>query len=448
MIDKVRKTIQKYDMLREGDTVTVGLSGGADSVCLAYILLRLKDEIGFDLRAAHINHGIRGAEADRDESFVRDFCEKNGIELTVFHRSIPLEAEASGESEEECGRRIRYECFASLGGKTATAHNLSDSIETTVFNIIRGSSLKGVCGIPAVRGNIVRPLIECSSEEIRSFCRDNGISYVVDSTNLETQYTRNYIRREILPRFEKINPGYAGAITRLQASARRDSSYLEKTAEEFLGQAETERGLSCVQLKSADKAVAGRALVAFIREKSGLGAEYRHIGFISDNLGRDFEMQLDGRHFVRSKNGYITVTEKAGEEAGKFCVKLQIGENETPMGKIEISVCDREKIIFNKKNTGNVFLCNIDYDKIDGNTAVIRSRNEGDEITLAKRGVTKSLKKLYNELKIPKSARNSVPVIADGEKVIWVYGAGYNKKCEITEKTKKIMTIKAEDDYA
>lgn len=448
MINKVRETIRKYSMINSGDTVTVGLSGGADSVCLLHILLELQDEFGFTVKAAHINHGIRGAEADSDEAFVRRLCEENGIELAVFHKDIPREAEKSGESEEECGRRIRYECFSSLGGKIATAHSLTDSVETTVFNLVRGSSLKGACGIPAVRGDIIRPLIECDSEEIRDYCREQGYDFVTDSTNLETEYTRNFIRQEILPRFERINSGYARALSRFQMTARRDSELLDRLAREFTDANLSGRGLPCDKLMGADIAVRTRAIAGYIKSVSGTDPEFRHIEFISEHLGKDFALQLNKEYTAGVKNGYFSVFRNEEKSDEKFCFELKLGKNETPMGNIEISVSDRNKIKFNKKDTDSVFVCNIDYDKIDRNTAVIRSRNDGDKITLAKRGVTKSLKKLYNELKIPTSIRSGVPVIADGEKVIWVFGAGYNKNCEITETTTKIMTIKAEEDHA
>ncbi len=447
MIDKVRATIKKYAMIEKGDVVTVGLSGGADSVCLLHVLNEMKDELGFTLKAAHINHGIRGAEADSDENFVKNLCEKYKVELTVFHKNIPLESKKTGESEETCGRRIRYECFSSFDGKTATAHNLTDSIETTVFNLARGSSLKGACGIPAVRDNIIRPLIECKSEEIRDFCKDNGLEYVIDSTNLETQYTRNYIRHEILPRLEKINFGYAEALSRFQVSARRDNAYLDKAAQNFLKLHTYECGLSCTEMRNLDDAILYRVIASYIKNQSGIDPEFRHIEFTASKLKDDFELQLSSDFFVRSKGGFISVIKKNHEKSEKFCFNMKIGVNETPMGKIEISLSDRNEIKFNKKDTANVFVCNIDYDKIDKHSVVIRSRNDGDEITLAKRNISKSLKKLYNEMKIPTELRNSIPVIADGEKVIWVLGAGYNKKCEITQDTVKILTIKAEEDH-
>ncbi len=448
MINKVIETIEKYNMISPGDTVTVGLSGGADSVCLLGVLINLRERFSFDVQAVHINHCIRGEEADRDENFVCKLCDDLGIKLTVFRKDIPNEAKITGESEEECGRRIRYECFSSLGTKTATAHNLTDSIETTVFNLIRGSALKGVCGIPAVRGNVIRPLIECTSSEIRDFCKENGWDFVVDSTNLKTDYTRNYIRQEILPRFEHVNSGYVKALSRFQTSAQRDNAYLEKSAQTFLQLHLSENGLYCPEISHLEDALQARVIALYVKKYSGVNLEFRHIGLISKNLENDFEMQLNNDFSVLIKNSFLSVKKTAESKRKKFSQKLLIGENQTPVCKIKVTVCDRNEINFNKKDTTGLFVCNIDYDKIDSETAVIRSRQTGDEITLAKRGVTKSLKKLYNEMKIPPEDRDKIPVIADREKVIWVFGVGYNKKCEISENTKKIMTVKVEEDYA
>lgn len=448
MIEKVRKTVEKYNMISPGDSIVVGLSGGADSVCLLRILLEIKDEIHFNLRAVHVNHGIRGEEAQRDEDFVKRECENLGVELTVFKRNIPLEAEATGESEEECGRRVRYECFSSFEGKIATAHNLTDSVETTVFNLLRGSALKGACGIPPQRDNIIRPLIECTSEEIRDFCKERGWEYVLDSTNLKTDYTRNYIRRELMPHFERVNSGYLRALSRFQGAAQRDNSFLDSLCKEKLSEISDGHRLYKRELLKLDEALSTRVLSLFVKRECGVELEFRHIDFALTHLEGEFEMQLKTEYFLRCESEYVFVRKRSGEKSGRFSKKLVIGENETPLGKLTLTLHDKSEINFNKKYTGNIFFCNIDYDKINLDSAVVRSRAEGDKITLSKRGVTKSLKKLYNEMKIPPEMRDKIPVIADSEGVICVFGKIYNKRCEITDRTKKILTVKLEDYYA
>ena len=211
MICKVKNTIEKHRMLENITSVAVGVSGGADSMCLLHILSKLKEEYSIILKAVHINHGIRGDEAMRDENAVRAYCEKAGIELLVFHKDIPYLAKKMGLGEEECGRQVRYECFSEAHcDAVATAHSLSDSIETLIFNLSRGTGTKGLCGIPPVRdGNIIRPLIDCTREEIENYCKENGVPYVTDSTNLTDDYKRNYIRHKIVPALSEVNEGYS-----------------------------------------------------------------------------------------------------------------------------------------------------------------------------------------------------------------------------------------------
>ncbi|MCR4924709.1 MAG: tRNA lysidine(34) synthetase TilS, partial [Clostridiales bacterium] len=170
--EKALNTIKKYDLLEYGDTVILGVSGGADSMALAYFMNSLKEEYGLKLIIAHINHCIRGAEADSDEEFVKNQAEKLGIEFRSLRADVPSIAKLNSEGTEECGRRIRYEFFNSISGnaKIATAHNLNDKMETFFLNLARGTSLKGLCSIPVKRDNIIRPLIDCSRREIEEYC--------------------------------------------------------------------------------------------------------------------------------------------------------------------------------------------------------------------------------------------------------------------------------------
>lgn len=439
MLSKVRNTIKKNGLLQKGDSVTVGLSGGADSVTLMSVLYALREEFELTLSAVHVNHGIRGDEALRDENFVVAFCKEKNIPLTVFHKDIPLLSEESGESEEECGRRIRYECFneAAGGGKIATAHTLSDSVETMIFNMLRGSSLTGLCGVPAKRDNIIRPLIECTREEIENYCEENGLLFVNDSTNLQSEYTRNYIRRDVLPMFERVNPSYMTALSRLNAFINEDSEYLTSEAEKLLGAAKNENGLSCEILIDADKVLSKRAIVSFIKNKCGVCPEEKHISLIYGNLEKDFTLQISDRFFVSLKNGILSVDEKAYIAEKLQCIPLIEGENLFGSSVISAKRISREEFInYNKNEYKNA----IDCDKIKGDI-VIRSRQEGDSVYLYKRKVTKSLKKLFVEMKIPKEERNLIPVIGDSEKVLWSAISGANGNCCVTYETKNVLLI-------
>ena len=228
--EDVLSVIKKYNMLENCDRIVVGLSGGADSVCLLSVLNSLKAEYGFSLVAAHINHGIRGAEAQRDEESCKKLCESLDVPLEILHADIPTLSKQQGIGEEECGRIVRYDFFRSLAGergKIATAHNLNDNAETLLLNLVRGAGSKGACGIPPVRDNIIRPLIETDRKSIEKYCEENELQYVTDSTNLECEYSRNKIRIKVLPTLCEINQNAVGALSGFASRMREQEAFLE-----------------------------------------------------------------------------------------------------------------------------------------------------------------------------------------------------------------------------
>ena len=208
MYKKALATISKYHMLKKGDSVVLGISGGADSVALLHLLCKQREELNLTLFVVHINHGIRGVEADRDEGFVRKLCARWRVNFKAETFDVPKMAKEMGITEEECGRHVRYEAFenclkANNASKIAVAHNLNDQAETLVMRLCRGTGLTGLSGIAPVRGHIIRPLIECSREEIEAYLEELHQPYCTDSTNLKEDYTRNKIRLNLLPYMEK-----------------------------------------------------------------------------------------------------------------------------------------------------------------------------------------------------------------------------------------------------
>lgn len=231
MKEKVKNTILKFDMLTDCRNVTVALSGGADSVALLYSLYLLKEELGISLSACHVNHNLRGEESDGDELFVRRMCRM--LDIPLYVRNIRVsDYVGKHESIELVARRIRYGFFSELGNDRiiATAHTASDNCETVLINLIRGTALSGMCGIPPKRDNVIRPLIDCTREEIEQFCRENSLGYVTDSTNLSDDYTRNKLRLGIIPELKKINPSLTAAVGRMSQAATLDDKYLDKLA--------------------------------------------------------------------------------------------------------------------------------------------------------------------------------------------------------------------------
>ncbi len=267
---KVRDAIRRYGMLSDGETVIVGLSGGADSTALLHILLSLKEELGISLKACHINHNLRGEESDGDENFVRALCERLEVPLTVF--GIDVKGSSSKhESLEETARKLRYREFERLcreeGARLATAHTASDNAETVLINMVRGTGTKGLSGIPPVRDYIIRPLIRCTREEIEEYCIKNGISFVTDSSNLTDDYTRNKIRHKVIPLLKEFNPSLIEGISRMTAIVGEDMSFLEEYSSVKAEECLNEGKLDSRKLLALPKAVRCRIIASALKEK-------------------------------------------------------------------------------------------------------------------------------------------------------------------------------------
>ena len=260
-LEKVRSAAADYKMLEKGDAVVAALSGGADSVSLLYALKELSGELGITVSACHINHHLRGEESDADMRFCEELCERLSIPLTVREAEVSS-MQRKHESLEECARRVRYDFFAevSSGRKLATAHSANDSAETALLNLMRGTGLKGLCGIPPVRGNIVRPLIYCTRAEVEDYCRSRGLKWVTDKTNLSPDYTRNKIRHIILPEMLKINGSLFATVSRMQKCLREDSDFLDEMAAQALREAEVPGGYSAAKLAALPKPLQSRAV--------------------------------------------------------------------------------------------------------------------------------------------------------------------------------------------
>lgn len=259
--EKVMRAISDCNMLNTGDAVVAALSGGADSVSLLQALITLRERLGITVSACHVNHCLRGEESDRDMQFCEDLCARLGVELKILRIDVAAQQQKH-ESLEECARRIRYAFFdeVSRGKKLATAHNSNDCAETVILNMLRGTGLKGLCGIPPVRGNIIRPLIYCTRAEVERYCAENSLSFVTDSTNLCCDYTRNKVRHGILPQMLEINGSLFDTMSRMEKSLREDSELLECMASEALEKAQKNGGWVAAELAKLPKPVRARAV--------------------------------------------------------------------------------------------------------------------------------------------------------------------------------------------
>ena len=445
-LEAVKRVIGRHEMLKNCGGVVAAVSGGCDSSVLLHILWKLSTEMGFKILCAHINHNLRGAESERDEAFVRSLCEKYGIECQVLSANVAEYAEKHRLSTEEAGRKLRYEffehCANELGenAKIATAHSLSDCAETYIFNSARGASLSGICGIPPVRGKIIRPLIEFSREQIEAYANEHGIDYVTDSTNLTDEYTRNKIRHGVIPVMKEINPGFEKAFLRLSKNLYEARDFMDSEAEKVLEKSKTEKGFDGNILREAHPAVKSRA-AAMILEGFGFDFDYERTLRLAERFGaEDFKEELSKNEYLVQKGGIVfkeTKAEKAPEIVKTaFCEgKYEISPEKTA----EVSVVSYDEFKNSYKLNNLALKDTFDFDKIQGN-AVFRSRTEGDKADI--HGGTKTLKKLFIEEKIPAEKRSSVAVAADEEGVLWVEGLGAARRARLSEKTVNVAVIK------
>ncbi len=440
MINKVRASIEQYDMLPEGATVVAAVSGGSDSMVLLNILHSLKDEYKIKLCAAHVNHCLRGEDADSDEKFVEKKCGEIGIPVHILKVDVAAKARESGEGFEECARRIRYEFFNSVGDDIiiATAHNLSDKVETFLFNFSRGSALRGLCSIPSVRNNIIRPLISCTKQEILDYCEENGIEYVTDITNSDVSYSRNRIRHNVVEEFRKINGSFEKCAERCISAINEDEQFLSSLADEYVENSRRDSGFDAATLAKAPDSLKKRAVIKIVEECAGVTPEHKFVALICSLLVTQGKVQINGGVTVRVRKGILDFPQDYGEASVSQFVggKAEFFESVIETHTVNI------KEINNLQNFSKQGLeYYLDCDKIIGRL-VVRSRQSGDKISLKSRGCTKTLKKLFNELGIYPERRNGVAVIADEEGVVLVEGAGFDSRVAITKSTENVLVVR------
>lgn len=427
MEEKILKAIGDFSLLKRGQSVTVALSGGADSMALLFALNKLKDTLGIELYAAHFNHKIRGEEAEADQRFVSEYCKKMNINLFVGSCDIPRLAHEKGLSVELAAREERYAFLDNVGKDAiATAHTLSDNLETIIFNLTRGTALKGLCGIPVKRERYIRPLIYCSRADIENYCVQNEIPFVTDSTNLCDDYTRNKIRHNVVPVLKTLNPSVEDAVLRTVDSLVEDNDFIENIAEnEFNSLLSEDNRLSVDNFSSMHKAVAKRVIAKYYKKVLGMSPDNFHINGIYEICLKGGRVSIAGNKSALVNKGMLNFVENGFENR--------------PQNRYDVTIAEinLEKI----KNVHDLFLNNvIDCDKIVGNV-VVRTRLPGDKMYLNKSNGTKTLKKLYTEYAIPVSERTVWPVIADDKGVIWVNGIGVSKRCAFADNTKRVACI-------
>lgn len=420
MNNKVLKTVEKYNMLSKGDRVLIGVSGGADSIALLEFFVSVKEKYDLDICVAHIEHGIRGEDSINDAEFVENYCKKLGVKFYLKMIDAPNLAKKAKMGVEEYSRMARYDFFSTIEcDKIATAHNLTDNIETLLFRLARGTGLKGACSIPAVRGKIIRPFIEVSSSEIRKWCNDNNIPYRVDCTNSDSAYSRNLIRLEILPLFEKLNANYQDNIDDFISDVNEDYSFIDNYVKSIYPKIVKDNEIDLPKLNELDLPIKKRILIMFFNE-NGYSLNRIHLQSVIDITLKSGKSQIKENVFAISAKGKIRLAKFNDlNKKDKFVTKiLNIDE-------------------FKDKNID--FYC--DCDKIIGNIT-IRARQAGDKIKPAGRNVSKTLKKLFNESAYPIEKRDKKIVVCDDFGIVGVIGLCADERVKVDCNTAKILTIK------
>lgn len=454
MYSKVLNYVEQNNMIGGAESVVIGLSGGADSVCLFSVLSRMAADMGFKLYAVHVHHGIRGGEADRDRDFCRRLCEKFNINLTEYEYDVPQYAGEHGLSSEEAGRLLRYKAFDETADRLgnaviAVAHHMNDLAETVIFNMCRGSGIRGIRGIMPVRGRIIRPLLCCTREEIEAYLGRHGMDYCEDSTNAGTDYARNRIRHKVIPYLcENINLRAVENIAALADNAAKAEEYLNKTAKARYENIvkETAGGVLITELDNEDEYIAGRVVRLVIERMTGslkdIGESHINsvLALLDGQSGKKVsiknglvaERNTDGVFFTQKDNGGTDTIKPVNVSAPCTLTPWKDWGSFT----FEVIKWDKSQKILNE-----VYTKCFDYDKIK-NSLCLRTRETGDYIIIDDRGHHKSLKQYFIDAGIPARQRDFTPLLADGNHILWVVGHRISENYKITDETINVLKVK------
>lgn len=453
-LNKVYNFIEENHMLSSSDKIIVGLSGGADSVCLLCALNMLKDRLSLGedgIVAVHINHGIRGEEADGDENFARELCDKLGIAFKSYKKDIIAYAKELKLSVEEAGRKFRYQCFNDTLAennftKIAVAHNKNDLAETVIFNMLRGSGLNGMAGIPPTRDNIIRPLLDVTRKDIEEFLESIEQDYREDSTNASLDYDRNKIRHSILPTMCDINQRAVEHICHMAKEANESYKFIHgKAMEEYESSVDTDSNNKTVsldvnQLLKYNPVLQEHLIHEALGEVAGAKKDIsrKNVMSVVSLLYQDTGKFVELPYGIRARRSYDNlIISNYVEEVREYSIPIEEeGVYNIPgWGNLKISFMENETDLEVSKK---IYTKMANYDKIKGGLC-IRTPKEGDYIIIDSAGNTKKLSRVFIDNKVDREKRISWPVVAVGNEVIWVLGLRYSEAYKIDDDTTKII---------
>lgn len=460
---QVLSYMQEKQMITPGMGVVIALSGGADSVCLLRLMVQLRRELELELMAVHVEHGIRGKEALEDAAFAQKLCQRLLVPCKVYHCDIPGLAAERKISQEEAGRQERYrileeeaEGMERLTGKPwriAVAHHADDNAETMLYHLARGTGIRGLCGIPPVRGRIIRPLLAVSKEEIVDWLKELGQDYCLDATNDEDCYQRNRIRHHVLPQMQQVNPGAVNHINQTAELMGELDLYLQQQASEILEQAKDERTLKKEPLLLLPEFLRREVLHRWLMRLPG-GAKditWDHVVRLSDLIKAPVgkELQLPGNRSVIS--GYDCLEfwdgqrfQQAGGDAADAVTVHK--DTLTSCGKMEVEFAGKKwrLMLRQAEKTMEIPIKSytkwFDYDKIE-RSFQIRNRQEGDYLVFDDAGRRKSLARYLIDEKIPRKMRDDLPLLCCGDHVMWIPGYRMSVYFKVEHTTERILEV-------
>lgn len=423
---EVLRRCRQEELFASGDRVICAVSGGADSTAMLWCLYSLRAELGITLRAAHFNHGLRGAESDRDEAFVRALCDRLEIPLTVGRADVAAFAAASGLSSETAAREKRYAFLNALPcDKLATAHTADDNVETVLLHLLRGSGLRGLCGIPSKRGSIVRPLLSVTHAQTESYLRELGETWVEDSTNALPDCRRNRLRQSVIPLLRQEAPSLSSQVLSAAALLREEDTFLDGLARQLLqSAADAPHVWRVAPLLDAPPVLRRRALRLLVGHFLPQDVSQRHIASLEALLASpkpSAQLSLPDGWIARRAYRTLTVCRKMPRHFSPTVLSVS-GVTELPEIGLKIFCKTVENF---KKSANTPFQFAVKCGMITQSILLARPRQTGDALLLSN-GHTKSLKKLLIDRKIPCPERDRMAVIAAGEVLLGVCGVGVN----------------------
>ena len=454
---KVEQYVAKRNMIQKGDKLVVGVSGGADSICLLFVLMELQKKLAFEMVVVHVNHGLRGESADADEAYVRKVCKEHDITCEVYRENVDLIAKERKQSTEEAGRDVRREAFGHTmekhgGTKIALAHHMNDSVETFFMNLARGTGIQGMGGIRPIAGVYIRPLLCLERREIEEFLREKNIPYCTDSTNEEDDYTRNRLRNHVIPYLEKeVNARTVAHIGETMSQLQELQIFLQEQTEIYYKQCVKQHEKGYILLEnsffeapaSLRPFIIKRVLVQICQKEKDI--QEIHMQKILELFQKQVGRQIDLPYAMQGKRIYegVYIYKKEVMDIDPMNVQVSFAKEnrqEIEWGNIKV-ICrllenaSTDKIYMEKINT-----MRFDYDIITHGVC-IRTRQPGDYITIHPDGRRQKLKSFFINEKIPQEKRDKILLVADGDHILWVVGYRTNCVYQVGKYTKRVLEI-------